>query len=361
MIARVNQPDTVPVQTQNAAREWPSGQSLSSRVRRSWRPLGLKNEHRGIPGPKSTRRSLNRRVVYRFWERRETAVSARTVSVLGLGLMGAAIANTLVREGHTVTVWNRTVEKSAPFAGRAQVASTVLAAVEASDIVFVCVLNYEAADELLRTPDVTAAISGKTLVQFSSGTPARAREAGQWASADDVSYLDCTMSGGPQQIGNNLGTFFYTGPRGVFEALREVLAPLIGTSTYCGEDLGYAAALDFARLGAFTGVLTVLGNVFSLLEAEGVPVDDFLATVPFLSREFLDGVVRAITADQYPSGTATLITWKAWADEFVQSERDAGIGSRVAEVIRDHLALAIERGHGDDDIYALFSAFGPSR
>jgi 3-hydroxyisobutyrate dehydrogenase-like beta-hydroxyacid dehydrogenase len=273
--------------------------------------------------------------------------------------MGAAIANTLVRDGHIVTVWNRSAEKSLPFAGRAQVAPTVLAGVEASDIVFVCVLNYEAGDELLRTPEVAAAISGKTLVQCSSGTPERAREAGRWASAHDVSYLDCTMSAGPQHVGTDLGTFFYTGHQEVYDDLRDVLAPLIGTSTYCGEDLGYAAALDFAHLGAFTGVLTVLGNVLSLLKVEGVPLEDLLPTLTFLSQEFLDGVVQAITADQYPSGAATLTTWKAWADQFVHSEHDVAIDPRVAELVRDYLALGVERGHGGDDIYAIFSAFGP--
>jgi 3-hydroxyisobutyrate dehydrogenase-like beta-hydroxyacid dehydrogenase len=287
-------------------------------------------------------------------------MSARTVSVLGLGWMGAAIANTLVREGHVVTVWNRSAEKSAPFSGRAEIAPTVLAAVESSDMVFVCVLNYEASDELLRAPNVMAALSGKTLVQFSSGTPERAREAGRWAHAHHVSYLDCTMSGGPQNIGSDLGTFFYTGPREAFEALRDVVTPLIGTTTYCGEEMGYAAALDFARLGTFTGLLAVLGNVMSLLDAEGVPLDDFVPTVPFLSRGFLDGVVAAITADQYPSGQAALTTWKAWADEFVQAERDADIDPRVAGLVRDYLALGVERGHGGDDIYAILSAFGPA-
>jgi 3-hydroxyisobutyrate dehydrogenase-like beta-hydroxyacid dehydrogenase len=288
-----------------------------------------------------------------------TPMSARTVSVLGLGWMGTAIATTLVREGHTVTVWNRTVEKTTPFIGRTQIAPTVLAAVEASDIVFVCVLNYEVADEMLRTSDVTGAISGKSLVQFSSGTPERTREAGRWASVHDVSYLDCTMSAGPQHVGTDLGTFFYTGVREVFDDLRDVLAPLIGTSTYCGEQMGYAAALDFAHLGAFTGVLTVLGNVLSLLKVEGVPLEDFLPTLSFLSQEFLDGVVQAITADQYPSGAATLTTWKAWADQFVHSEHDVAIDPRVAELVRDYLALGVERGHGGDDIYAIFSAFGP--
>jgi len=284
-------------------------------------------------------------------------MSTRTISMLGLGWMGAALASTLVRDGHAVTVWNRSSEKSAPFAGRAQVATSVLDAVEASDIVFVCVLDYAASDELLRTPEVTVAISGKTLVQFSSGTPSRAREAGEWASAHQVSYLDCTMSGGPQQIGHDVGTFFYTGAREVFESLRDILDPLIGTSTYCGPDLGYAAALDFARLGAFTGVLTVLGNAVALLGAEGVAIEDFLTTVPFLDRSFLDGVVQAISADEYPSGAATLTTWKAWADQFVQTELDASVDPRVAQIVRDALALAIDRGHGARDIYALFSAF----
>jgi len=44
-------------------------------------------------------------------------MSSRTVTVLGLGWMGAAIANTMIREGHGVTVWNRILEKSATFAG----------------------------------------------------------------------------------------------------------------------------------------------------------------------------------------------------------------------------------------------------
>jgi len=62
-------------------------------------------------------------------------MSSRTVTVLGLGWMGAAIANTMIREGHGVTVWNRILEKSATFAGRAEIAPTVLAAVESSDVI----------------------------------------------------------------------------------------------------------------------------------------------------------------------------------------------------------------------------------
>lgn len=35
-----------------------------------------------------------------------------TVSVLGLGAMGSAIASTLMSAGHQVTVWNRSQKKA---------------------------------------------------------------------------------------------------------------------------------------------------------------------------------------------------------------------------------------------------------
>ncbi|MCP4075102.1 MAG: NAD(P)-binding domain-containing protein [Gammaproteobacteria bacterium] len=34
------------------------------------------------------------------------------ISVIGLGVMGSALANTLLQKGYSVTVWNRTIEKT---------------------------------------------------------------------------------------------------------------------------------------------------------------------------------------------------------------------------------------------------------
>ncbi len=280
-----------------------------------------------------------------------------SVSVLGLGWMGTAIANTLLREGHQLTVWNRSPEKCAPFAGRALVAESVEQAVRASSLVFVCVRNYDVSDEMLHPPAVTAALSGKTLVQFSSGTAQRARASGQWAKDHNIAYLDCTMHGGPHQIGTGLGTFHYTGDLAVFEATLDVLSPLIGDSAYLGEDLGYAAALDFARLGTYTGLMTVLGSVFALLEAQGVREEDYLATVPFIDPSLFEAIRDARSADVYPSGTASLTTWKAWSDQWVQAGAESDLDLKVPELVRDVLALAVERGYGSKDIYALFEAF----
>jgi 3-hydroxyisobutyrate dehydrogenase len=39
-------------------------------------------------------------------------------AVLGTGVIGTGIALSLLREGHSVTVWNRTAERARPLAER---------------------------------------------------------------------------------------------------------------------------------------------------------------------------------------------------------------------------------------------------
>jgi len=75
------------------------------------------------------------------------------VSVIGLGVMGAALARTLLSSGYHVTVWNRTNAKAEPLVrgGGAVLAPSVASAVSASPIVLVCVEDYKVTRSLLGT------------------------------------------------------------------------------------------------------------------------------------------------------------------------------------------------------------------
>jgi 3-hydroxyisobutyrate dehydrogenase-like beta-hydroxyacid dehydrogenase len=105
------------------------------------------------------------------------------VSVLELGLMGSALAKALLAKGYEVTVWNRSPEKSAEFEGLARVASSVLDACAASSVIVVCLLNYEAGNSMMRSREVESVLSGKVLIQLSTGSPADARRTSAWARA----------------------------------------------------------------------------------------------------------------------------------------------------------------------------------
>ena len=129
-------------------------------------------------------------------------MAADGVTVIGLGLMGSALARTAASAGLEVTVWNRSPSRAQAFAdGLARAASTVEDAVSASEVVVVCVRNHDATNEALRTPAVEERLAGKVLVQLSTGTPAQAREAADWAASVGAAYLDGSIMGFPQDIG----------------------------------------------------------------------------------------------------------------------------------------------------------------
>ena len=106
----------------------------------------------------------------------DTNAQRFSVSMLGLGYMGSALARAFLAKQHAVTVWNRTASKAEPLAETgAQVAASVAEAIAASDVTVVCVSDYHGSDALLRTTEMAGRLKGKTLVQLTTGTPEEAR------------------------------------------------------------------------------------------------------------------------------------------------------------------------------------------
>ena len=100
------------------------------------------------------------------------------VAVLGLGKMGAALAEALLATGHAVTLWNRTAAKAEAFVGRgAMVAEEPADAVRAGGIVVACLDDVDTCREILTDAD----LRGRVLLQVTSGTPEELRALESWA------------------------------------------------------------------------------------------------------------------------------------------------------------------------------------
>ena len=64
------------------------------------------------------------------------------ITVVGLGLMGSVLAQTIQRAGHGLTVWNRSPEKMQPFIEDGVAAATdEVSAIMASPIILICIDN----------------------------------------------------------------------------------------------------------------------------------------------------------------------------------------------------------------------------
>ena len=98
------------------------------------------------------------------------------IGFLGLGAMGTAMANNIRKTGHGLTVWNRTPQRTQPFAAKGvTVAKTPRECAGGRDLVITCLSDEKALDAVLEGPDgVLAALRpGDVLVDMStSGTRA---------------------------------------------------------------------------------------------------------------------------------------------------------------------------------------------
>jgi 3-hydroxyisobutyrate dehydrogenase-like beta-hydroxyacid dehydrogenase len=168
------------------------------------------------------------------------------VTVVGLGPMGKALAETLLAQGHPLTVWNRTPGKADGLVARgAHRAATVADAVAASPLTVMCLKDY---DTLYRVLEPAGdALAGRTLVNLNSGTPEEARAAVVWADERDVEYLDGAIMVPPPLVGQPDSVFLYSGSRDVFDKHRAVLAAL-GDPRHLGSDPGLAVLYNTALL-----------------------------------------------------------------------------------------------------------------
>jgi 3-hydroxyisobutyrate dehydrogenase-like beta-hydroxyacid dehydrogenase len=283
------------------------------------------------------------------------------VSVVGLGNMGTALAKAFLAHGHRVTVWNRTANKcDALRSAGAHVANSVAQAVEASDAVVVCVLNYTISDSLIRAPEVTERIKRKLVVQLSTGTPHEARAGAAWAQANGADYLDGAIMGYPKDIGTTAGTVLYAGPRAVFERYSGLLNALGGNTVHVGESIGHASTLDSSLLSAYYGSVLGFLHGVAICESEGLPIEGYTAAM--LSLLPLLGDTMKTCADMiarrtYEGSQASLSTHCAGVRQSLQLSRMNGVDHAYSQALVSYFERAIAAGHGEHELAALFEVF----
>jgi 3-hydroxyisobutyrate dehydrogenase-like beta-hydroxyacid dehydrogenase len=200
-------------------------------------------------------------------------MSAAPVSVIGLGVMGSALADAMLAAGHPTTVWNRTASKSDELVTRgAHRAGTVAAALAASRVVVVCVLDNSVAHQLL--DEAAGEVAGRTIVNLTNGTPAQARHLAAWVGEHGGEYLDGGIMATPPMIGGPDAYVLYSGQASALERVRPVLERFGGVN-HVGEDPGLAALYDLALLSGMYGMLAGWFQSFAMVTSEGVAAGEF--------------------------------------------------------------------------------------
>jgi 3-hydroxyisobutyrate dehydrogenase-like beta-hydroxyacid dehydrogenase len=268
-----------------------------------------------------------------------------SVTVLGLGNMGSALARAFADAGHDVTTWSRS-----------RSAMTAAEACAHSDLIVACVADYDATRAVLTSPGMSVELVGKTLVQLASGSPSEARAMAEWARGAAVRYLDGAIATYPARIGDAPTIIFYSGDRAAWEIHSSTLVALGGQPSFVGEEPGLAAAADLAWLSFLYGSMLGMLQGAAFLEAEGADPAVMFESVPSFGVEIAAEAAYArgmIRRRNYHGNQATLDTHLAAIEHIVAAAGSAGVNDGLAKLVRDLTARAVDEGHGDEEIAAL--------
>ena len=192
---------------------------------------------------------------------------AHTLGVVGTGALGAALAAAALDHGIATSVWNRTPGKARHLVDAgATPRPTIADLVGSSRVVVIAVSTYADVRSIL---DDTANVSGRTIVNLSSGTPDDAVALAGEVHRRGGRYLDGAAMSGTRLVGEPSATFFYSGDPEAFDDARNILAAF-GKPLFLGADPATASGYDTAVFGMILGFLTASYQAMALLRRQGI-------------------------------------------------------------------------------------------
>ncbi|MFF1904207.1 NAD(P)-dependent oxidoreductase [Kitasatospora sp. NPDC058218] len=279
-------------------------------------------------------------------------LSKTSLTLLGLGAMGTALARTWLAAGHPLTVWNRTAARAEPLAARgATVAATAAEAVAANRLVVVCLLDDASVEEALDGVD----LAGRDVVNLVTSTPGLARTRAAWVRGRGARYLDGGIMAVPPMIGvSAAGPYvFYSGSQELFEEHRDTLAVPAGTR-FVGEDAGFAALYDVALLSAMYGMFAGVAHAFALIGEESVAPSDLAPLLTSWLRAMAGSVAQTaaqLEAGDYTLGVVSNLAMQvAGTPTFLRTAEEQGVSPELLAPYFALMARRLAEGSGTEDL-----------
>ena len=157
---------------------------------------------------------------------------------IGLGVMGYPMAGHLTKNGHEVTVYNRTQAKAEKWAAEfgGSFAETPAKAAEGAEFVFCCVGNDDDLRSVTYGDDgmLAGMADGAVLVDHTTASAAVAREIAEKAGEKGVAFIDGPVSGGQAGAENGVLTVMCGGGEEDFARAEPVIQSYARAVTLLG-------------------------------------------------------------------------------------------------------------------------------
>jgi 3-hydroxyisobutyrate dehydrogenase len=275
------------------------------------------------------------------------------VAVLGLGLMGAGIAQNLVRAGFRLAVYNRTHEKAQPLVeAGARWAATPRAAAEGAEVVVSVVADDGAARSVwLGEAGAFAALKpGAVVVECATASLEWMREWHTAARARGLRSVDAPLFGSKDAAASGQVNLYVGAEAEDFEAARPVLAAFSGNATRLGPATsGTVYKLVNNMMGAVH--LAALGEAVALAEKAGLNLEAVAAAIDTgaASSPMVKGRLNNVIRREYDDVYFELQWMHKDVSYALRLAEELGVPLPTAAAVRELYRMAMQRGLGELD------------
>ncbi len=280
------------------------------------------------------------------------------VTVLGTGTMGAGVAKSLLREGHRVTVWNRSADKAAPLADDgATVAGDVASAVADAEVVLLTLFDTDAVVDVLEAAAGDAPEDAVWVQASTVGVDGTERVV-DLADRYGITLVEAMMLGtkGPAEQGKL--TMLAAGPADVLDRVDPVLDAIGAKTVRAGEQVGAGTALKLAANAWIASITAATAQSLAIARSQGLDPSLFLDAIDGTASDspYAHTKGEAMIAGEFPAQFA-LDGLRKDIGLITDAAQAAGVSTVLLDALGRVYADASAAGHGGDDIAAVSTAF----
>ncbi|WP_311316809.1 NAD(P)-dependent oxidoreductase [Curtobacterium sp. PhB130] len=280
------------------------------------------------------------------------------VTVLGTGAMGAGVAQSLLREGHDVTVWNRSRDRALPLAEHgATVADDPGAAVADAEVVLLTLFDTDAVVDILEQA-AGEAPEDAVWVQSSTVGVAGTETVVQIAAKYGITLVEAMMLGTKAPAEQGKLTMLAAGPAETLDRIDPVLDAIGVKTVRAGDQVGQATALKLAANAWIASITAATGQSLAIAQALGIDPALFLEAIDGSASDsaYAHTKGESLLKGEFPAQFA-LDGLRKDIGLITDAARSAGVSTTLLDALGRVYADASAAGHGGDDIAAVGTAF----
>jgi 3-hydroxyisobutyrate dehydrogenase len=233
------------------------------------------------------------------------------IAFIGLGKMGAGMADRLISCGYSVRVYNRTRAKAEPFQGKARICESAKEAVQSAEFVITMLYDGHALESILKSDGgiFSEASRGTVLIDMSTGDPHTLIEFADNLDKFGVEVVDAPVIGYPMTAKSGQLKIIASGSESALKKCEPIFSCL-GTRTFRVGKLGNGKNIKMVNALLLCANLTAVAEAISFSNSLGVELRQLYEIIKDgsgTSFAFSTGVPKVMNQDFKTGGSTELL------------------------------------------------------